>query len=380
MKVFFNISVLLFNGLLLFITHFAQAQIIISSGTPVASSRTVIASTVGVTNRSASADLSNIKLVMTNTSVQAFTNSSNVAVTLGEIVMNSTANVNIKGQWNISSNITLTNGIIVVGNLSTASNPDQLIYTGTKDLDEGSDASYIRGLFFMQGTGSRTFPIGDADGYFPFVMNVARDGTALLGLEVIKGDPNISGLIPSEVTDVFTDHYWQMTVQGGSFTGGSAQVSAKGILPFLQNGTTGAPTVLELESDNTLNNLGGLYFAPFIKVATISPKGKIYAIGKTEKVQIVINNVITPTNDDVRNNVLQISDIELFPDNTVTLLDRYGVPVKTWTNFVNFSTSNPQQDSFDFSTLGIGNYICIVKYKTLSGEVVKVSQMVTVLK
>jgi surface protein len=101
----------------------------------------------------------------------------------------------------------------------------------------------------------------------------------------------------------------------------------------------------------------------------------------TEGIVVTIRSFITPNTADDQNNVLFIENIEYFPENTVKLIDRWGVPVKSWTNFTNYSSSSPEQADFDFTTLGIGSYICNVEYKDPeSGNKKSKSQMITVLK
>ena len=120
-----------------------------------------------------------------------------------------------------------------------------------------------------------------------------------------------------------------------------------------------------------------LYSDFVVTTAKASPTGEIYALAKKEGVALKIGELLTP-NGDGKNNVLKISNIELFPVNTVTLIDRYGVPVHKWTVFKNYSTTDSKQD-FDFTTLAIGNYICVVQYTDPRTGPAKVTQMITVL-
>jgi hypothetical protein len=178
------------------------------------------------------------------------------------------------------------------------------------------------------------------------------------------------------VSDLFKEHYWKLTTRGGTFSGSNVGLSNLGTENF-----PGALVALELGTDQNLTNLGGITLNHVVKsTAKSTALGNLYVLGKSDKVDVTVINVITPTPDDIRNNVLQISNIELFPDNKVTLVDRYGVPVKTWTGFKNFETTSTSQDGFDFATMGIGNYICIVEYTDSAGGKQKITQMVTVLK
>ena len=98
-------------------------------------------------------------------------------------------------------------------------------------------------------------------------------------------------------------------------------------------------------------------------------------------VELIINSFITPNSGDKQNNVLYVKNIELFPENTVKLLDRWGILIKSWTNFSNYGSSNAEQADFDFSTLTIGNYICIIEYKnSTNGDKKNHTQMISVLK
>jgi CHU_C Type IX secretion signal domain len=101
----------------------------------------------------------------------------------------------------------------------------------------------------------------------------------------------------------------------------------------------------------------------------------------TEGIELIINSFITPNTADDQNNVLYIENIEFFPENTVKLIDRWGVPIKSWTNFTNYNNSDAEQADFDFNSLSIGNYICIVEYKnSKDGNNKSQTQMISVLK
>jgi len=353
-------------------------QIVIGTGTNLsAAATTALVTSAGITNNSRLADFSNIYLGLANPGSNTLpTISTSTPVNIHGLAIAGKDGFTLTGSWTINKELRLLGGNIVV----PAGAGNILTYAGGSDITTGSTTSYINGLLFSLGTGIRTFPIGNNAGYFPVALGGVKDATTSLGMQVVAGNAGLSPL-PAGVTDLFTDHYWQLTVSGGTFSGSSLQLSTTGTDSFLASGPLSTLVALEEDTDNNINNLGGTFISPVLSITKpISAKGKIYAIGKSEDVVVAVTKVITPTADDTRNNVLQISNIELYPDNTVTLLDRYGVPVKTWKSFKNYTTTAPEQEGIDFSKLGIGNYICVVEYTTLSGDKKKVSQMVTVLK
>jgi hypothetical protein len=84
--------------------------------------------------------------------------------------------------------------------------------------------------------------------------------------------------------------------------------------------------------------------------------------------------MITPFTIDDKNDKLTIENIELVAENSVKLLDRWGVVAAQWENYSN-------EVEYDFSKLSPGNYVCIVEF-TYPGESRKaiVKGIVTILK
>ncbi|HMG90617.1 MAG TPA: Ig-like domain-containing protein, partial [Chryseolinea sp.] len=100
-----------------------------------------------------------------------------------------------------------------------------------------------------------------------------------------------------------------------------------------------------------------------------------------EGIKPVIHAFITPNTADDQNNVLYIENIELYPENRVQLINRWGVTVKSWINFSNYDTDDSKQADFDFTGLSVGNYICVVEYaNSTGGDKKSQSQMISVLK
>lgn len=343
-----------------------------------ASPGTTMSSTTGI-RAAGSLDLSNVSLMLLGKDPWQLSNTGTGEVILGDLTVDGASDYTVTGKWTISNSLTLTRGKLITDRASAS--PTRFLYSGPSDVIGGNADSFVDGPFFTKGLGVRTFPVGTSDGYFPARFeNVVDD--AELGFEVITGDANLSISGLAGVTEYFKDHYWQMHVANGSFTESPLSISTKLANDFFLTGSTGREgvgTILQAGADLTAVDLGGVGVGEFVTSTTnASAGGEKFAIAKVEGALITISEVLTP-NGDGKNNVLKISNIELFPDNKVTLLDRYGVEVHKWTGFKNYTTTDAIQD-FDFTSLAIGNYICVVEYTDPRAGSRKATQMITVLK
>jgi hypothetical protein len=95
-------------------------------------------------------------------------------------------------------------------------------------------------------------------------------------------------------------------------------------------------------------------------------------LAKSDEISVTIYKLITPDKDS-KNDALYIQGIDAYPENEVTLLDRWGVVAANWKNFKNDESKN-------FVDLAIGNYICILKYVKAGQSINVKPQMISVLK
>ncbi len=229
-------------------------------------------------------------------------------------------------------------------------------------------------------SGTRTFPIGNATGFYPAQLEInSADAAEGVGMEVVADG---SGFAPvtGSVKEIFPDHFWELTA------GTSATLTGLKPISLSTNGTqtffdgTGDPTILELNATNVQANLGGsLNNSFYTSTSPVSAKASRFALAKSDKITVVVHKLITPDNDQI-NDVLVIEGLDSFPENEVTLLDRWGVPFMSKQGFVNYTQpAGPTQAGVDYSKLAIGNYICVIKYKE-NGAEKSIRQMITVLK
>lgn len=318
-----------------------------------------------LTNSSALADFteSNIHLTGTN---QTLNTSSPLAVQ--DLIIEGGGDKTFRGDWTITRNFVFTRGVAVPAG--------KILYTGVNSLS-GSATSFVNGALFQRGSGTRFFPIGVGGNYAPLSLNNVSDANADIKAEVFASAANL--LLPEDLSAVASNRYWQLSAINGSFNATSASL----FVPGSSIDAAAALVVVQADNDNgaTAVNLGGGVSGDFV-TSFSSVNKPILTLGVAEKVSIQIRDLITPFNDDNINDFLKIVNIEFAFSSKVSLLDRWGVVVKEWSDFKNYDDPlNPNADGFDFSRLSPGNYICVLEYKlSADAPVEKISQMVTVLK
>jgi hypothetical protein len=274
----------------------------------------------------------------------------------------------LKGDWTVTNNLTLTQGT-----LTTLTG--KILYTGTTALS-GSDDSYITGILYQRGTGTRFYPIGVGNTYMPMSLNAVKEDAIEIGVQGFTAGANLT--LPLDLSAIASNRYWEVT-PSGTFSGTTVSLYVPGA------SIDAASKLVAVEAENpttgTAVNLGGGINGDFVTSFTPATQ-PILTIGIAESIDLKIMDLITPFNADNVNDRLKIVNVEYVFRNKVTLLDRWGVVVKEWTDFRNYDdANNPNQDNFDFGKLGPGNYICILQYQLSAGAPEEqLTQMISVLK
>jgi hypothetical protein len=248
------------------------------------------------------------------------------------------------------------------------------VYTGSSVLN-GNTNSFVNGIFYQRGTGTRFFPIGSGSTYAPMAFGSVEQADTEVGVRVVTSNASLQ--LPEDISSIASNRYWEVSSSGA--------LPKSGVSLYYPGSSVDASQQLVIvASDNlggTGTNLGGGISNDF--VVSFEPASQsILTIGVAEKVDLLIHDLITPFNTDEINDRLKILNIEFTVENTVTLLDRWGAPVKSWKNFRNYDDPvNPNTDNYDFTQLSPGNYICVLEYRlSQGGPLEKVTQMITVLK
>jgi len=275
----------------------------------------------------------------------------------------------LEGEWIITNSLVLTNGILQPAR-------GKLIYVGSTTLS-GNSNSFVNGILHQRGGGVRFYPIGAGSTYLPMSLNGVIDSNAEVGVTGFASGANLT--LPVDVNTIASNRYWQLSVNGGTLNASSASL----YIPGSSIDASQQLVVVEAEDANggEATNLGGGITDEFVTSFAEITK-PVLTIGIVEEVDLRIMDLITPFNMDDVNDQLKIVNVEYTFENKVTLVDRWGVPVKVWQNFRNYDdVNNPNSDGYDFGKLSPGNYICVLEYRLSAGAPLqKKNQMISVLK
>ena len=348
----------------------------------VSSSGTQMAITDDLKITNDEADFSNLTLSLSGTSQDLTVGRSSSTIALGGLIVGTSAGGNggtknlIGGTWEVNGEIVFNDGIVV----PQTSSGGKLVHTiangTTASVIVNNPDSYFNGTFYSKGKGIRFFPIGNSSSgsYYPAqINNVVQD--VEIGMRVVNSNAGLTH--GSEILSIFEEQYWEVLDPSNSLTDAFISLSTLGagnyIDPNIGTAIIGGPAVngaaVSLEGAPIGDFIvGGLKFKTTERVFTLAKVGN-------DQVAVKIRNVITPLPDNA-NDYLEIENIHLFPDNKVTMLDRWGVKVKEWSAFAN--VDGVPDPKYDLSKVPTGNYIVIVEYKDGSKQK-QLSQMVTLI-
>lgn len=347
------------------------AQLTTSATTQFTTSATTVMATNGAIRNSSTAFNFRGSIELTGAN-QLLTSA--VPVTLGGLALASSGNKSVEGEWTITRELLFRQGLLAPSFAPV--NGGKILYMGSATLS-GNPNSYVNGTLYQRGEGTRFFPLGEGATYLPMSLTNVQDGDVEIGVRAFNS--GVSLTLPLDVSEVANNRHWRISTSGGTYRGSPASL----YVPGSSVDGSGQLVVVQAEdaADATAINLGGGLSGDFV-ASFLAANKPILTLGIGERVDLRILDLITPFNADNINDQLKIVNVEYTFDNKVTLLDRWGVPVKTWKNFRNYDDPiNPNTDGFDFSRLSPGNYVCVLEFQlTPDSPVQKLTQMISVLK
>ncbi len=196
-------------------------------------------------------------------------------------------------------------------------------------IEEGATLHYqsgdrVIGALFMTGN-DITFPIGTPEKMLPIRLKLPQDEVLQIGVVVKPG--LLSPKIDNTISTV-ADYYWQL-ITPEAYKGASITLNFQDakFLQKIKNARVGEAQKL----NDVIRDAGSIQYSGSIvggAVTTENARGPFLTVakkyGEGEKPSINVLNLLSPNNDGY-NDFLLIENIEAYPDNKVSIYDRWGL-------------------------------------------------------
>lgn len=220
----------------------------------------------------------------------------------------------------VQSELTLNDGILV------SKNGARIVMDNSATITGGSDLSHVVGPVERKGAGTWVFPVGNGTSYLPVTITSVADAAAfgILTLHELSPGEALTGAL--ELQGLSTQRYWELV------TGGNISDAMRITLPVVDEvDLVNEDDLVIAGSANALNaytNLSRSNFTGNLSAGTITsdaaPKSKYYTLARLlSDRRIEVFNAVSAGNDG-KNDFMTIQNIEFYPDNHVTIHNRWG--------------------------------------------------------
>lgn len=233
-------------------------------------------------------------------------------------------------------NLVLEDGLLVSFNNSKIS------LTSAGSVTGGSDHSHVVGTVQYSGAGDWLFPVGDGTHYLPLKIMGVDDANASASVtEYNLVDLTLS--LSPELESISSRRYWNLALDNGSLAGSKISLAMNGEDNLAENASlltvAAAPSLPGPFSDLGYYSVEGNRSSGWI-TAIHEPTTGYYAVASVfdEASGLVVHNALSP-NGDGMNEMMVIDNINLYPDNVVTIFNRWGDKVFVMQHYNNAERS-----------------------------------------
>ncbi len=212
----------------------------------------------------------------------------------------------------ILQELTLSSGLLVSEDNSKIFAAENLNIVG------GSDQSHVVGEFYNVGSGSKLFPVGDGITYNPITISTTSDDR--LGVQSLS--PNPLGDYDNSLTELFDGFAWRLIFEVGQ----SREISVT--FPWTEPVSYPSPVVAFSPEGFTYRAVSPLSLqdavassSMFVASTGLLSLGNGFAEGELPALSVF--NLVTPNGDGIHD-FLKIENIEFYPDNRVSIFNRWG--------------------------------------------------------
>lgn len=188
-----------------------------------------------------------------------------------------------------------------------------------------SDQGHVIGPFECSGTGDWLFPVGNGSTYLPVRIIGDKDAGARAVVEVMDGNIQLQANPP--LGSISTLRYWTLSESSGSLENSKILLSIRDETSLTHNSDE-LVVSWAASLSGAFVNFGRAAFDGDLMAGGItsadSPRNGFYAVATLlEEPHIEVFNALS-INGDSQNEYLRILAIERFPNNTVTVFNRWG--------------------------------------------------------
>lgn len=230
------------------------------------------------------------------------------------------------GEKNFLANITIESELDLQSSNLKSANGAKIILLAGSVVNGGSDASHVIGPVENQGLGNWIFPVGNGTTYLPVEMSPGTDAAdhATLTLNELTSG-SLTG--DQELTELSAKRYWELSLAEGTLT------NRKLKLPLSdEDGLTNNLSLLVVAGSDAAtsgySSLGQSDLIGDLTSGSVTSKDaltrKYYTVAAVSgETKIEVFNGISVSNDG-KNDFLRIKNIELYPNNKVAIVNRWG--------------------------------------------------------
>jgi len=233
--------------------------------------------------------------------------------------------INGGGVKKFLANITIESELNLQSGVLQSSNDAKIIIKEGAKITGGTDKAHVVGPVEHLGKGDWEFPVGNGKDYLPVIIKGVTDSkaNAVLILHEIASEKLTSNIDFDKVSD---QRYWELKIVDGSLQGSRVE------LPLVNEDLGDNPELWAVASAKSIadpfESLGQSAAEGNSSSGRVtsenSPQASLLSVGKlTDNRIIVVYNGVSPNGDGL-NDFLKIHNIAAYPDNTVSLFNRWG--------------------------------------------------------
>ena len=225
------------------------------------------------------------------------------------------------------ADITITDELILNEGILRSTGGARIILQENAVVTGGSDDAYVEGEVIARGTGSKYFPLGMDGVYLPVeLVDISGDGPEI-GFTV--ADPDTNWTVDESIREISPNQVWQMEIHTGSLNRSLLQLPVREET-FITD-INQAVVVQSSDLTSPFFSLGQSSFEGTITDGTIISaqeiNGMYFTIGELTNIgndpDIEVFNAISPNNDGIQD-FLRIENISAYPNNHITIYNRWG--------------------------------------------------------